>query len=91
MRETWLDRDQDYCPLPGEIFEGRRVIASGWHTDDILAIMTLEEVAPFYRVDEVPLRDENETGDKLTRHTHRFQNIVPAARFFDETFGLWGE
>jgi hypothetical protein len=77
-------------PLPGEQFEGRTVVASGWHTDYIWAIMSLNDEAPYYRVDEVPLVEVDEEGDKLTRFTERFHNIVPAAQFFDEQFGLWG-
>lgn len=81
----------DELPLPGEKYEGRTVIASGWHTDYIWAILSLNPRSPYYRVDEVPLVERDpETGDELTRFTHEFGNIVPAVRFFDQQFGLWG-
>ena len=79
-------------PLPGDKYEGHTVIASGWYTDYIWSLLTLAPEAPYYLVRCVPLcATHPETGEPLHGGEWDFYNIVPAARFFDEEFGLWGE
>ena len=77
------------CPLPGERIDGRVVIASGWHRDDVIAVLSLNSSKPYYRIDEFPVVPEDEEGTKLFHYSDEFENIVPAAREFDERFGLW--
>lgn len=83
------------CPLPGDTFEDRTVIASGWYRDDIVALLTLDHEAPFYIVSAIPIPEfydpAFDDSGIPSRVNVSFDNIVPAARFFDEEFGLWGE
>jgi hypothetical protein len=70
------------CPRPGDTFDGRTVIASGWNTDDSIGLMLLREEPPYFEVTEW-----SEAGCLWST---REPNIVPATALFDAQFGFWG-
>lgn len=74
------------CPMPGDMDWDCTVIASGWYTDDMVVVLVLYPNAPFYGVKEITAAGE----DVIISTVETFANIVPAARYFDENYNLWG-
>lgn len=70
-------------PLPGDYFDGGTVIASGYYTDDLWAVMTLRPETPYYRT----ALYRADIGALL--NGDEWVNIVPATTAFDEHFNLW--
>lgn len=76
-------------PMPGEIFNREEiVVASCYYNDDITCLLLLNPNRPgqFYSVvDTLTAASFAITGRM------RFANIIPAATYYDEHTGCWGE
>lgn len=79
------------CPMPGDLDWDCTVIASGWHTDDMVVALVLYSNAPYYGIKEITAGGGDDYFlDVIVETVATFENIVPAARYFDENYNLWG-
>lgn len=77
----------DRFPLPGQPFDDGITVASGWVDDSHIGVLTIvDEPGAYYRIGGY-----RRAGNGWECHwVIAAENIVPAARIFNDEFGFWG-